>query len=430
MKLSAREKIEIIQVDSYLKAGIDPRKIKTDSITEYPKYLNTEDRVNIIQRLKEIENRSEITDFQNLLDISEIIRIWDLVVDSNTTETDINLDNITIASAPTGNLNAMAITGANQSLGILFENDLHVWAITLSSIVVELITAEKEEGLYIYHPKDPKTYEEKAETMKKLVHFYLETIQRGRPPLLSNSLVESPSQRRLQSLIRRGFTSFIVGHEYAHLAKKHHQKKASRQGPFAIPKNINEIWNLYSSKYKNKFPEISVEEFSNKVIDQYMEIEADMEGYIYAANTYSKYPEDATGIMQNKEGTSKLPGTYLLMFVEIGVQLFLWSMEFLERLIRIVQRGEDGQKIELFSTDIEVQNIVLRQTHPCPLSRIKILSQMGTLSPFSSEWVSDLFSEFYKSAKAIALEMHNSGIVPHSKWTTNSTEHHEFLFSN
>ncbi|WP_438423274.1 M48 family metalloprotease [Aquimarina macrocephali] len=430
MKLSARKKIELIQIDSYIKSGIDYRTIKLDSLTKIPVNLSEKLKKNITLRNKAIINRKELTDFQDLNEISVILECWDLLISSNSKDVDSRIDNLTIACAPTGNMNAMAITGINQSIGILFENHLPIWAIILSNIITELITTETKEELIIHHPKDLKTYTTKEDSMERFVQFYLDTIQYGKPPALIDSIVKTPTRSHLQNLIKKGFISFIVGHEYAHITKNHHEKRASRRGPFMVPKNTKEIWELYSDKYKSQYPGISPEEFSNKIIDQYMEIEADWNGYSYVANTYNKYPEDFTGKVRSKNGSSKLNPKFKLMFVEIGIQLFLWSIEYLERLVRTMQRGNDGHKNDLFHTNIDVQNVILRSTHPCPLSRIKMLSQIGHLSEPASEWVEDLFKEFYKIAEPRAAEMHRNGIRPHPKWTASNTELHQFLFAN
>ena len=113
----------------------------------------------------------------------------------------------------------------------------------------------------------------------------------------------------------------------ASLIRRHHN--IEERGRFWIPKHAGYALGKYEELYKNIYPGVTVEVAAKKMMKQGLELEADYFGYQYTFNTFALHPS-LQMLVQNRDGIVAGPPNFNTFFVEIGVWLFLWSMEYFE----------------------------------------------------------------------------------------------------
>jgi hypothetical protein len=97
-------------------------------------------------------------------------------------------------------------------------------------------------------------------------------------------------------------------------------------------------------------------------------------------------------------------------------------MEYLERTIRTLTSGHDGATLGIFSEDFDVQDIVCRDTHPCPRTRLEMANKAFTMAPPVNALLKTLFERFWHLAYPSIQALYKSGARPHPKWISDATE--------
>lgn len=423
--MTAVEKINFLQTYYSDKYGIDFFDINELRRQVEPDLLNT-----ILSKLESTAQNQILTDQQNPIEIYEILETWDLVLRAN--QDDISKieresllpKNIVIGTALTGNLNANAVKGLNETYGILFENDLIWWAFTFSSLIADFLLRETDQGIVVYHPKDERIFEGRMDSVSKLLSLIFNTIYTGRTSMEFLAKSDNHMINHLSELVRQGFLSFILAHEFAHLTKNHHSliEKKGLEPPYFLRKNYDEIFKIYASNYQGIF-RYDMKELVTKMHLQGIELDADFHAYNYAGHVRTILPPLKEVIVRNPEENLRGPENFNIIFHEIGIQLFLWSIEMLERGIRTLTNGKDGREYKLFSVDFDIQDLTIRTTHPCPMTRIRtIVRSYGHLPEAVYDMLESLFSKFWSIAYPKFVEKYNEGARPHEKWIDEQTE--------
>jgi len=110
---------------------------------------------------------------------------------------------------------------------------------------------------------------------------------------------------------------------------------------------------------------------------------------------------------------------------------FFLSMEYLERAVRTLATGDDRRNDPLLSVDVDVQDVVLRSSHPSPTSRLRWICRVMTppearggdsTTTMISNQLEDILSHVWEEIYPLLQELHASGVRPHRKWVDPSTE--------
>ena len=284
-----------------------------------------------------------------------------------------------------------------------------------------LLVTETDESFQIRHPKDPDALVAKEAELGSLCEIFTGTAIHGTVMAVQDRYTHprSSQEKKLTELLNKGFLTFVAGHDWRHLIRRHHN--IEERGRFWIPKHAGYALGKYEELYKNIYPGVTVEVAAKKMMKQGLELEADYFGYQYTFNTFALHPS-LQMLVQNRDGIVAAPPNFNTFFVEIGVWLFLWSMEYFERTVRTLQTGHDGTALGIFSKDFDVQDLVCRDTHPCPRTRLDMASRSFLLAPAANELLGTLFKQFWQRAYPRVQALHRAGERPHSKWLDEGTE--------
>lgn len=434
-KRSARQIIESIQEKTYREQGIDPHSIRSAFLELGLAQVNkmqlesgdNEGLRKFRDRLTNVAARSDLTSYQDPVTISEILECWDLIQEGNSGEalqcadTNAHPSNVVLATAHTGNLNASAVQGDDGTKGVLFEVDLQVWATMMSCLIQELLVTETPETYQIRHPSDGNAFVGKETILDRMFETFAGTVINGtaNSTLKNYTAPKSMEEKKIRELINKGFITFVAGHELAHLTREHHNMEA--KGGYWVPKNVGETIAKYEAIYASKYPGMTMEVAAAKIMRQGLELQADYYGYLYTSNTYRLHPSMQI-LIQNADGIVAGSPTLNVLFIEIGARAFFWSIEFLERTVRTLLTGHDGSGLGIYSTDFDVQDLIGRDSHPCPLSRIAMANQFFRIAPPVNEILGTMFQKAWKTAYPRIQALHASGVRPHEKWINPATE--------
>jgi len=168
-----------------------------------------------------------------------------------------------------------------------------------------------------------------------------------------------------------------------------------------------------------------------------VEIEADYQGYAHAqatlywtlkgrARANHRYSDNNIALDQGAEDPF-----LAWYFSEIGMLSFFFSIELLERTVRTLLHGNDGRNDPLYTQDFDIQDMVLRDTHPSPATRrdfvCKVMkssagNQKDAITPMVTSHIEGMLRATWEEVYPRIRRAHASGLRPHRKWTDPSTE--------
>ena len=434
MTRSATQIIEEIQDHCYRSQGVDPESIRSLALEHVrqarSRASSDSDRTRLDKyhsRLQSLVAHPQLTRYQDPITILEILDAWTLIREANADEaleivdphTDPDL--VVLATAPTGNLNAQAIQGSDGSKGIMFEVDLQAWAMVMSRLIEELLLTDKVNRMELRHPRDPQIFKGKQKILDRLVKVFVSTATSATVEAALDYFVPPRAQEEqdLYELIRMGFLSFVVGHELAHITRQHHN--IEKRGKYWLPKDARDTLKKYFDIYEERYPGLTPQIVVDRLLKQGLELEADHYGRIYTYNTLKLHPATQLLMEDNDEAVDAPPHMHLI-FVELGVLTFLWSMEYLERTVRTLHAGHDGMSLGILARDYAVQDIVCRTTHPCQMTRLHWLNTHFPHVGPVNDMLAVLFSKFWSYAYPQIQRQHREGARPHRKWIRADTD--------
>jgi hypothetical protein len=113
----------------------------------------------------------------------------------------------------------------------------------------------------------------------------------------------------------------------------------------------------------------------------------------------------------------------------LGAWLFFWYLELSERVMRTIKHGATWFDDPLYSTDLEVQNLLLRTSHPAPLSRAATAAALCAQNVSNNDvnWkvgvhtplfvLSTIFERAWENGKGSVLKtVQNNDLAVHPKW--------------
>lgn len=435
---SAREFVEEKQKMAWNCLGIPPDQIEartTDDLKKKLLYLSSVDPSFVYDEsifgmsMAQMAKANKTTEFQDPSDLYNFSKCWNRLIDAEKKDPRSKymqpIAKPILASAPTGNLNAHSILGDDGSTAILLENGLELWGLFFTHAIVALFACDRDDRIEIRLSLD--YIKESQIQIDQFQQLLILTAVTGSPEFAINEQGDHgfprtflvPELRDFSLLARDGFLLFVAGHEYAHLRLEHHTKIRTNNGTFKIPKNARKIWDKYVDKYNERFPNISKEFFINKIKRQFIEIEADCSGYQHAiaALAYD---------MRNSSDSF-----IQFFFSELGMLSFFLSIKYLERTVRTLANGQDGRDNPLISSDFDVQDVLLRKSHPSPMTRFRWIckimdARLEGSNPSTTSFIADqleaLLTSLWETIYPKIQQIHTSGIRPHQRWIHPSTE--------
>lgn len=282
-----------------------------------------------------------------------------------------------LASAPTGNLNALACIDSRGGSAIIFESTLIELAFEISTII-SLVICSYKGGIFTVNLKPEMVYDRVGRLSwisKELALLMFGFASRGHS-LASKSLVEKllddPNIVSVQQDIFTGFLTFIIGHEHAHLRLNHHQllgiggwaADAEPNYTVLVPHALySRATEQYLRSYQDILPPPVEAEIFKHAKEQGCEIHADALGFRDMMFTAASYAKEC-GISDT------------INFHIVGAFAFFWAMEYFERAVRLLNTGTDGRENPLFTRDYDLQSVLLRKSHPAPLSRLYSVTEV------------------------------------------------------
>jgi hypothetical protein len=228
----------------------------------------------------------------------------------------------------------------------------------------------------------------------------------------SRKLWSSPARTRAVTMIEAGFKAFLLAHEASHCLRRHGlQLDTSVIEVHRSPDSLAKVQQAWRARYSDR-PEPDEDQAYRYRVLQAMEMQADADAIAVVVN-----------ICQVR---SHGDDTFNLLLV--GALLFFWYLELTERILRVLDHGDDWFEDPLFTHDFEVQDYMLRTSHPSPISRVRHVGsvayqQLGEgsdLPPFiNSAWavLSALFEEVWAdNREAVCDIVTRGGLTRGSKW--------------
>ena len=289
-----------------------------------------------------------------------------------------------LASAPTGNVNALAFVDRHGRTAIVFEEEILTFgtalALSLASVVIE---SRNGQQYWLTDTADIRRRLREQPWLRRGIASFFNSLAANGTPRVPDEIylrsVMKPFVWRTTAYLEHGFRMFLLGHEYCHLKHRHHEQLLGVwKGPVIVLSDVKrgEALDAYFEHYYERFPVPDKEKVQNFAVRQVMEFMADCEGYVLTTLAARSFAE-SQALSPSGHSNAISPQ----FFVVVGGLLFFWGVEFLERAVRLRMTGSDGRDDPILTRDLGAQNLLLRRTHPCPLSRLDfVLEYIGNRS--------------------------------------------------
>lgn len=410
-------------------------KLRQDYDAELAEVFGANAESTIRESFKKYQSNEPGRRYQNPIILWHLERLWELVQSAQALfgEADGSrrkpcTGKALLASAPTGNFNAYALADDCGNSAIMFEEGIFDWSTCLSHSIA-CILGEVRNGVYgLLVSSDPvevrQFLDKNSDFLEVLGQYFLSFAATGRPggpvvPLSPSTFREIYSIAVVDAgaHIRTGFLTMIMSHEYSHLRLGHHAIRFGKaKGPFKMlgREFVGRMWTQFTENYSDRFQAPTKTQLWNFGVWQAQEFEADAKGC--ADSLASAFAKN-----RSAEGAALLTA--------IGTVSFFYFIEYFERLIRLLESGSDGSSDPLLSRDYEAQNVFLRKSHPCPMSRLQFVGEyvrdipyLGPVFDPLSSLIGELFDAFWKANEVRFKKSHADGIRPHRKWRSSFSE--------
>ena len=331
-----------------------------------------------------------------------------------------------LATVPICSLNALAITDQSGSHGIVLQDGVRFWPKILAQFLggILLHSYDYDQGIELNKSKVKKHVDLFLQADNSLLELFIsDAVEGGIMDFNYGGWVDSEiSPLSYQSVwlynFKVGFKFFVLAHEMSHCVNGHVEYACGiRNGITPSMNDSEKVWvcpNGYFEKVRKKayrkYPEFNNEaigDAENIRFFQPLENQADVDAFISLL----------TFLGERKSS----PGEAVPIL--LGAMSFFWFCEITERVQRTLKYGDSWESNSIFTKDFDSQNLLLRDEHPAPLSRMngifKILKRSELYSDLKAQWdvLSLVFSLIWDGEKEKVLKAVNDGLdVNEVKW--------------
>lgn len=340
-----------------------------------------------------------------------------------------DLSGVILATAFTGDMNARAIAGANNTTGILFESDLTVWSSVLAYFITKFSYVENFQSIEMKQLDFREIKKNKGKALSDLCDFIINTVLTGSSSVAATRVTIDLPQEVMHSMVcfQSGFNLFSIAHEHSHLTRKHTTRMRDPDSLVEYMPDLREAGHLFRTKYSERRSAISQETLVARVKRQSFELEADIYGICYAFASFNDLPHPRYPIHLPDSSIQLDNLNTDLIFYYYGLASVLWTIEIVERISGILKFGSKYSENDIISLDFTAQNLLLRDHHPCPIHRMNHLIALSGKYELASNMVTPFFLDLLSHLEGLATDLHEEDVRPHAKWTQNSSELHNFF---
>jgi hypothetical protein len=224
-------------------------------------------------------------------------------------------------------------------------------------------------------------------------------------------------EKKFARMILNSCLRFIIGHECTHLILDHVSQIRKRKNDNHIPHEIHQFIRNIKKQPHIEIPKAKT--LKNRLDHHSVEFEADLVSVIFFRKYYSLQSAKEWETIPEDQYESKLLSS---LAQEIGLMLPLIAMDFLEKIILTLSHGEDYLEHPINSLDSSTVDLLTRDFHPSPKSRIAAISQTDAGNTFICEFLEQFFDRLLQQVTPELTSLHEEGARPHRKWISQSRD--------
>jgi len=293
-EVSLREKIAYVQHRAYTQQGIHPSVVKAHFQQEAerlkrfqidrPRYLPDAQALSeldpsvswISVDLEERARRAQLTPYQDPMLHSWLSDVWRLHCQSLYGDAEPWDMRTEVATAPTGEFNAMAIC-ANDGNAIMLDDGLPNFAMSISRLLSPILYDRDPKG---HTRREPTTFgifdAFEIGLVDNAAQLIVDYVVDGKAPQNEPSTEDYDPDGSLHYLVFNGFVSFVMEHELHHLGRANGHIDIDET---ARVRGFNEAWKMMDAHFSEHFPiHENKELLRQRYIAHHEEIEADIRG--------------------------------------------------------------------------------------------------------------------------------------------------------